>query len=411
MNSKLDRVPWIRHFAFCAGAAAAYGLHSELRIGVEALWVVGAGALLNICAFALSRQAIATGLAHRTSAAIGIASWGALIAVTNGVSSPFVAGLWLEVPLAAAVFRPAGIAGVTLGAMGALWAQQWWLGFTGAGTALAVEMGFLLVMGAVTVVATHRWHRTRNALGQQQARLADRLARMEHELEDGRVVGRLGENVGRLAHGLKNSVHSLRGFIGLIEPEFVSSGRDLALLDGLRGAVDDLEALARMTLDANSARDTDTRRECACDPASVLSRALREISLAHPDVRWKSRLDGASPVLPIAPADLREVVLVVLRNAVEAMGGRGAGSLETRTRGGEFGIVISDEGVGIPPEQIPLIFQPGYTTKADGSGYGLFLARKIIKERGGQLAVKPGDGKGAIFELKFPLGRPPGARE
>ena len=408
MNPKFDRLHLIRHFAFCVGALAAYLVRSELRIGVEALWVVGGGALLNFAAFALSRGGVAEPGAHRASAVFGVASWGALISVTDGVTSPFVAGLALEVLLSAAAFRPLGTALVSLCAVGALWASQLWLGLAGAGSALALWTGFLLAMGAAIFLVTHRWHRARDTLAQQRGRLKERLARLERRLEDERDLGRVGENAARLAHGLKNSVHSLRGFVGLIESDLVAPGRSLAALTGLRRAIGDLEALARTTLAGNGAGDGDSSRTFACDPRAVLAHALQEITVAHPGVTWESRLAGTSSVLPISPADLREVILVGLRNAVEAMDGRGSGSLETHASGGEFSIVIRDHGAGIPRAEVPRIFEPGRTTKPDGSGYGLFLARRIVQELGGRLRVGPSGGEGTAYELVFPLDRDEG---
>ena len=72
--------------------------------------------------------------------------------------------------------------------------------------------------------------------------------RATQELAEERTVAAVGENVARLAHGLKNTVHSLRGFVGLIEPRLTDARADRDALGGLRAAIDDLERLARLTL-------------------------------------------------------------------------------------------------------------------------------------------------------------------
>ena len=71
--------------------------------------------------------------------------------------------------------------------------------------------------------------------------LGQRLESLQRALEDERVISRVGENVARLAHGLKNAVHSLRGFVALIEPQLDRASETNAALAGLRAAIDDLD--------------------------------------------------------------------------------------------------------------------------------------------------------------------------
>ena len=69
---------------------------------------------------------------------------------------------------------------------------------------------------------------------------------------------------------------------------------------------------------------------------------------------------------------------------------------------------MADEGPGIPPEKLERIFDPGYTTKPGGSGYGLFLARRVLGEAGGALRARAGDAGGTVMELRLPTS--PGLR-
>ena len=69
----------------------------------------------------------------------------------------------------------------------------------------------------------------------------------------------------------------------------------------------------------------------------------------------------------------------------------------------EFGVRVSDSGPGIPPERIPGIFTPGYTTKpGSGHGLGLALVDQIVRRHGGRVAVSRGEGGGAVFEVTVP---------
>jgi signal transduction histidine kinase len=195
----------------------------------------------------------------------------------------------------------------------------------------------------------------------------------------------------------------LRGFVGLIEPKLPAGRGSHAALAGLRTAIDDLEGLARLTLGDRSEKKAEARREAASCPASCVERAVREIALSHPDIDWQTTSDGTSPTLPISPAELREVLLIVLCNAAEAMDGHGKASIETRSAGSEFRVVVRDGGAGFPSGAVPRVFEPGFTTKPEGSGYGLFLARRILEKHAGHLDAKPAGPTGAAFELALPV--------
>jgi signal transduction histidine kinase len=112
-----------------------------------------------------------------------------------------------------------------------------------------------------------------------------------------------------------------------------------------------------------------------------------------------------SPELPRVLADvaqLRQLLLNLLRNAREAM--PSGGRLRVLTRGGESSVEveISDTGAGIPPERKARIFDPFFTTKARGTGLGLAMAQENALEHGGQLLCESTVGKGTAFTLRLP---------
>ena len=106
--------------------------------------------------------------------------------------------------------------------------------------------------------------------------------------------------------------------------------------------------------------------------------------------------------MAIGAEPLTELLVILMRNAVEAMNGAGRGSVEWGANG-DFGmLLVSDEGPGFAPEQLEKIFQPGYTTKAGGSGFGLFLARRIVEDHGGALSLERGENGGARVRVELP---------
>ncbi|MFQ5417282.1 MAG: ATP-binding protein, partial [Myxococcota bacterium] len=192
-------------------------------------------------------------------------------------------------------------------------------------------------------------------------------------------------------------------FVGLIEPRLSDRDSDRAALAGLRAAIDNLEDLARLTLDAKTNGKSPMQSASTCSPASNLERAVQEISRSHPDIDWSTASDGSSPELPLSDAELREILLVLLRNAAEAMNGRGRARVDMRSDGCEFRVAVSDEGEGFSPEARSRIFAVGYTSKAQGSGFGLFLARRLVEKHGGRLELLRSTDTGTAFEILLPV--------
>jgi two-component system, sporulation sensor kinase E len=102
---------------------------------------------------------------------------------------------------------------------------------------------------------------------------------------------------------------------------------------------------------------------------------------------------------------LKQAFLNVIKNAMAAMPEGGSLTLEVLYQGNQMGVRISDTGVGIPEEKLDKIFEPYFTTKDFGSGLGLTLVYKIIKEHGGDIQVSSKEGKGTTFTFFFPLPR------
>ena len=417
MNRAFDRVLLARHFALSVGAVAAYVFRAELHIGYVALWVVGISATLNFLAYmARSRPSLAKACEF-ASPLIGLGGWTFLVYFTNGVASPFMAGLWLEIVLSAMTLQPASIALMTAGSVAGLWVQQFFqpgLGWRQVALGMVLQTGFLAGMGLATWLVTRRWLMRQAAEIRERERLVLRLDDMTRELEDERLVAALGENVARLAHGLKNAVHSLRGFARLIEPRFEERSEGRSALEGLRRAIDDLEELAHLTLGSQqspaSTRLAEPPSGAAPSTAAVpsglmpvVARALNELESAHPDVIWEARSDGVQPDVTIAETSLSETLVILMRNAVEAMGGQGRAIVETWVADDALHLRVTDEGVGFNGLAADEIFKPGFTTKPGGSGYGLFLAKRIVEEHGGRIDARPGEQVGGVVEMALPL--------
>ena len=100
---------------------------------------------------------------------------------------------------------------------------------------------------------------------------------------------------------------------------------------------------------------------------------------------------------------IKQALLNLVKNALAAMPSGGTLTIKTEKSGDEVRLVVADTGIGIPEENLPKIFEPYFTTKESGSGLGLTLVFKIIKEHRGEISVKSKEGEGASFTISLPV--------
>jgi len=123
-------------------------------------------------------------------------------------------------------------------------------------------------------------------------------------------------------------------------------------------------------------------------------------------ISFVSQLDDELPVIQADERFLRQALMNILTNAKAAMMPAG-GELGITTRFDQerVYVIITDTGKGIPPDILHKIFEPYFTTKPDGSGLGLTMTYKVIKEHGGDIQVHSDIGKGTRFTLILPITR------
>ena len=401
-RTPFDRALIIRHLSLCASTLLAYALREELRVGNSVLWILAVVALVNFQAALFWDRPVIGVIVRLLSPTFGLAGWIALMLLTGGVTSPFTAGLWLEITLSAMTGASAALALVTAGSVLGLWLQQIPLGLTGVVHTLTVQTAFLLVTSGLAGYLARRSRKAQDDLSLRHAELRLRLEQLENEMEEARTLGKVGENVARLAHGLKNAVHSLRGLLRLIESSFADSTRDRGILHGLNAAVDRMEEVARVALGSRPEPSTPAVCVNEVEMRRVVSDVAREVGLSFPGIRWCVATGDSLPEAKASPLMLREVLTILVRNAAEAMRGQGELEVGARQNGPNLEVYVRDHGPGIASENMARIFEPGFTTKTDGNGFGLFLARRVVQSQGGSLRVIAAEGGGTVVSMALP---------
>lgn len=411
MNRTLRRALWSRPLVMVAAGLGAGLVNPGFRPGwIDEVLMAAVAVPAALAAWAAARPGLAR-VATALSITIGLIGWTIFSLVTNGVFGPLVVGFLLEILIAAVSMGVRGVTVVTAGSALALVGLAWTKGAEALGI-LSLELMLVVAAGALGAVLVRRRQTTEVALRNQGEELGKRLDSLQQALEDERVISRVGENVARLAHGLKNAVHSLRGFVTLIEPELDRSASAKAALAGLHAAIDDLEKLARLTLsDGDQGGGVDEPPESprsavvgANSLGELLAAARAEVETVHPGVGWTIDLqDGAeSASVAVERETLLEMFVILMRNAVEAMDGKGQGTVQLSMLGRFARLAVADEGPGFPEAMLRADLQPGVTTKEGGSGFGLFLARRIADDAGGHLEIGNLETGGACVQVALP---------
>jgi two-component system sensor histidine kinase HydH len=110
--------------------------------------------------------------------------------------------------------------------------------------------------------------------------------------------------------------------------------------------------------------------------------------------------------LPPLKADreyLRQTILNLILNGLQAMPEGGILTLEASASNGNFLIKVTDTGIGIPPKNLARVFEPYFTTKPKGSGLGLAITRRIVEAHGGTITVSSEAGRGCRFQITLPI--------
>ena len=129
--------------------------------------------------------------------------------------------------------------------------------------------------------------------------------------------------------------------------------------------------------------------------------------MRHKNITYEFVPDLELPVVPGIPDQIRQIVLNLFMNAVEAMQAGGRLTVSTQRLPGQDRIqfAVTDTGRGIDPEILPHIFEPFITNKENGTGLGLTITADIIRQHDGEIQAENNPGGGATFRVWLPKER------
>ncbi len=258
--------------------------------------------------------------------------------------------------------------------------------------------------GLRQVAATMR--EMRDAMHRTQAEL-DESNRNLRQVEKLAMVGKLAAGV---AHSVRNPLTSVKLRLFSLERSLTLTPRQKEDFSVIGDAIRHVDGIVGNFLEFSRRPRIRLRR---VSPSSVVDATLQllENRLAAFPVSVTLRRNPALPDVLADPEQLREALLNILLNACEAMDYSGALIIEElllRAKDGARYVClrVTDSGPGISEEQLPDIFTPFFSTKEQGTGLGLPIAKGILEEHGGDIQVTSSAREGTAFTLLLPVDRP-----
>ena len=234
-----------------------------------------------------------------------------------------------------------------------------------------------------------------DALRQGLRELATALdAARERELEAERLRA-FREVARRVAHEIKNPLTAMRIAVDQLgRAGGAADKRTATAIEVMGDETERLERLAREFADFGRLPEGPKSEVDLVDLLTDLS-----TSAVPGEVTVSVRSNGGSCRLLGYYEPLRRAFANLLRNAAEAMGGRGAIDVGVRRDGAGLAVTIADHGPGIPGDLRQRVFEPYFTTKRDGTGLGLALVRQTIEAHNGTITAVETPGGGATFSI------------
>lgn len=249
-----------------------------------------------------------------------------------------------------------------------------------------IFLGTGLVSVAVLAAARHR--------GRELERLRREVAESEHLAAVGRLAG-------SVAHEVRNPLSALRGLV-----QFLAKGQEAGSKQAEYAAVAVAE-VDRLERVVSGLLEYTRPRAPRLFPLDLEESLRGTLDLMKDDQRAQGvelnlRVEGALPTVEADPDQLRQVLLNLVVNALEALDGRGGLTISARPGKGQVTVEVADDGPGLPADALEQVFDPFYSTRQRGSGLGLAIARRIVLAHGGDIKAANRPEGGAVFTFTLP---------
>jgi PAS domain S-box-containing protein len=239
----------------------------------------------------------------------------------------------------------------------------------------------------------------------ERKRMEEELRAAHEQLIRSERLAAIGQLAGGVGHELRNPLAAIKNAVLYVRRKIAKSelsATEPKVLEFLGIIDEEVDSANKVITDLLSFARVAKPTVSLVSVGSIIKDALNHVAMSE-NVRLTMDVDPGLPMVMVDAAQIRQVFINIILNALEAMpeGGR----LEIRARSKvEFVTVgFADTGCGIPESVTDKIFDPLFTTKPKGIGLGLAMCKSIMEGHGGDIGVKSKEGKGTTFTLSLPM--------
>lgn len=236
------------------------------------------------------------------------------------------------------------------------------------------------------------------------AEAAGRLARLDGEVQRLDRLAAVGGLLAEIVHEIRNPLVSIKTFLHLLGEENAGSASEFREV-----AIDELRRIERLLeVVMQHARPPAPQRPDAIGELEPALRSVVQLATLRAAARGLTvdlTLDADVPPARITPDALRQVLLNLTLNAIEASDRSGVVRLSAAAAPGGVTIAVEDEGPGVPAPLRTRLFEPFFSTKSRVGGLGLAITRRLVEEAGGAIEIEDLAPRGTRFRVTLPLAR------
>jgi signal transduction histidine kinase len=289
-----------------------------------------------------------------------------------------------------------------------------------------LEIVLFNVVGVLTGLLAQRANRQRDLYRRTSEKLEEayqdlqerssQLLRLEKRLRQQETTSALGELSATIAHEFMNPLGSIKGAVEILKDDFPEKHEKHGFLEIL---IKEIERLDRTVRSVLRFRRQERLAKSVCDPNALLDTilVLAQGEANQRGVEVTRQLAEDKKDLPLDADKIQQLFLNIVMNAIQAMpnGGRltvtsqwtdgpPPAGVQNESKQGVGGVLFrfEDTGPGIPKDAMASLFDTFYTTKEEGTGLGLVIAKRIVDAHGGTIRVESEPGAGTCFEVWLP---------
>ncbi len=230
--------------------------------------------------------------------------------------------------------------------------------------------------------------------------LIEERQRLQEQIQVSERLAALAEMGAGVAHEVNTVLASVKLFLEMLKAKMTGKKEDShtdLILEEVRRAEELIARFLKFTKPPET-------RPVQAGVNAIIDRSLQflDYRLKKHDIRVVRQMDEGLPQVLCDPAAMEEVFLNIFCNSIDAMSPKGTLTIRSRAEKKNIAVVISDTGVGIPPGNMGLLYNPFFTTKTDGTGLGLSIAHRIINDHNGSIEITSKENQGSVVRIALP---------